>query len=77
MGIFLPFLWVSAFYPIPWAWLAPLIGFIWLVGRIVYLRAYMADPDKRLIGAALGGFTNLIMFIIAAAGVVRACLLAT
>jgi len=20
MGIFLPFLWVSAFYPIPWAW---------------------------------------------------------
>ncbi len=77
MGIFLPFLWVSAFYPIPWAWLAPLIGFIWLVGRIVYLRAYMADPDKRLIGAGLGGLTNLIMFIIAAAGVVRACLAAT
>ena len=77
MGIFLPFLWVSAFYPIPWAWLAPLIGFIWLVGRIVYLRAYMADPDKRLIGAGLGGLTNLIMFIIAAAGVVRACLAVT
>jgi glutathione S-transferase len=77
MGIFLPFLWVSAFYPIPWAWLAPLIGFIWLAGRIVYLRAYMADPDKRLIGAGLGGLTNLIMFVIAAAGVVRACLSAT
>jgi uncharacterized membrane protein YecN with MAPEG domain len=74
MGIFLPFLWVSAFYPIPWAWLAPLIGFIWLVGRIVYLRAYMADPEKRLIGAGLGGLTNLIMLVIAAAGVIRACL---
>jgi len=56
---------------------APLIGLIWLVGRIVYLRAYMADPEKRLIGAGLGGLTNLIMFIIAAAGVVRACLAAT
>lgn len=77
MGIFLPFLWVSAFYPIPWAWLAPLIGFIWLLGRIVYLRAYMADPDKRLIGAATGGLTNLIMFIIAATGVLRTCLSAT
>ena len=77
MGIFLPFLWVSAFYPLPWAWLAPLIGFVWLLGRIVYLRAYMADPEKRLVGAALGGLTNLIMFIIAAAGVVRACLSTT
>jgi len=77
MGIFLPFLWVSAFYPIPWAWLAPLIGCLWLVGRIVYLRAYMADPEKRLIGAGLGGLTNLIMLVIAAAGVVRACLAAT
>ena len=77
MGIFLPFLWVSAFYPIPWAWLAPLIGFIWLLGRIVYLRGYMTDPDKRLIGAMTGGLTSLVMFIIAAAGVVRACLSAT
>jgi glutathione S-transferase len=76
MGIFLPFLWVAAFYPIPWAWLAPLIGLIWLLARIVYLRGYMADPDKRLIGAGLGGLTNLIMFVIAAAGVVRACLYA-
>jgi glutathione S-transferase len=74
MGIFLPFLWVAAFYPIRWAWLAPLIGVIWLIGRIIYLRGYMADPNKRLIGAMLGGVTSLIEFIIAATGVVQACL---
>ena len=74
MGIFLPFLWVSAFYPIRWAWLAPLIGFIWIIGRIIYLRGYMADPHKRLIGAMMGGLTSMIMFIIAATGVVQACL---
>jgi hypothetical protein len=33
----------------------------------------MADPNKRLIGAMLGGLTSMIMLIIAAAGVVRAC----
>jgi glutathione S-transferase len=74
MGIFLPPLWVSAFYPIPWAWLAPLVGLIWLAGRIIYMRGYMANPDKRLIGAMTGGLTSLAMLIIAIAGVVRACL---
>lgn len=74
MGIFLPFLWVTAFYPIGWAWLAPLIGFIWLIGRIVYLRGYMADPGKRLIGAMMGGLCSMVMFIVAATGVVQACL---
>lgn len=74
MGIFLPFLWVAAFYPIGWAWLAPLIGFVWLIGRILYLRGYMTDPNKRITGAMMGGVTSLIMFVIAATGVVQACL---
>jgi glutathione S-transferase len=74
MGIFLPFLWISAFYPSGWAWLAPLIGVIWLIGRIIYMRGYMADPNKRLIGAMMGGLTSITMFIIAATGVVQACL---
>lgn len=74
MGIFLPCLWVAAFYPIPWAWLAPLIGAIWLLGRILYMRGYMAHPDKRLIGAFSSGIGNAVVFIIAVAGVVRAFL---
>lgn len=71
MGIVLPFLWVAAFYPIGWAWLAPLVGFLWLVSRIVYLVGYMADPQKRLTGAMLGGLCNIVLFVIAAAGVAR------
>src|SRR3979411_1605299 len=56
MGLILPFLWVAAFFPVPWAWLAPLLGFIWVIGRVLYMRAYMADdPDKRHIGAMLTG----------------------
>jgi len=64
---------VSALYPIPWAWLAPLIGFIWLAGRIAICAPIWQIRRKRLIGAGLGGLTNLIMFMIAAAGVARAC----
>jgi glutathione S-transferase len=74
MGIFLPFLWVAAFYPIGWVWLAPLMGFVWLIGRILYMRGYMADPGKRLVGAMIGGLSSMVMFIIAAIGVVQACL---
>jgi glutathione S-transferase len=74
MGIILPFLWVAAFYPIKWAFLAPLVGGIWLIGRMVYMRGYMADPDKRLIGAMMGGLSGMVMFLIAAAGVAQACL---
>jgi uncharacterized MAPEG superfamily protein len=71
MGIVLPFLWVAAFYPIPWAWLAPLIGVLWVLSRIVYRVGYMADPDTRLAGAMLGGLCDLALFIIAAVGVAR------
>jgi glutathione S-transferase len=71
MGIVLPFLWVAAFYPIPWAWLAPLAGLIWVASRVIYRVGYMADPDKRLTGAMLGSLCNLALFIIAAIGVAR------
>jgi glutathione S-transferase len=74
MGIILPFLWVAVFYPIGWAWLAPLVALIWLIGRVVYMVGYMADPDRRLLGAMIGGLCDLAMFVIAAAGVIRAWL---
>jgi hypothetical protein len=32
----------------------------------------MADPEKRLLGAGIGGFTNVAMFVIALCGVLRA-----
>jgi glutathione S-transferase len=71
MAIVLPFLWVAAFYPIGWAWLAPLVGLIWLVSRIIYLLGYMSDPGKRLPGAMLGGLCDMALFVIAAIGVLR------
>jgi hypothetical protein len=44
------------------------------LGRIIYMRGYMADPSKRLVGAMMGGLTSIALFIVAAIGVVKACL---
>jgi glutathione S-transferase len=75
MGIILPSLWVAALYSIGWAWLAPLVGFVWVISRIVYLAGYMANPEKRLAGAMLGGICNMALFVIAASGVARVWLM--
>jgi len=75
MGIVLPFLWVAMFFPVPWTWLAPAVALVWLVARIIYMTGYMAtDTDKRVPGAMVGGLCDLLLFLIAAAGVVRAWL---
>jgi hypothetical protein len=72
MGMTLPFLWVATLFPLGWAALPAAIGLVSVVGRIIYLRAYMADPEKRLIGAAIGGLTNLSLLLLALAGVAMA-----
>jgi uncharacterized membrane protein YecN with MAPEG domain len=71
MAMTLPLLWIATLFPIGPAWLPALIGLIWVFGRILYLRAYMADPEKRLIGAALSGVLNLVLLGLAIAGVAR------
>lgn len=45
-------------------------------GRVLYMRSYMANLDKRLIGAMLSGLTSMAIFVIAVIGVVRAWLAA-
>ena len=72
MGMTLPLLWVATLFPIAWPWLPGLIGLLWVVGRILYLRAYMADPEKRLLGAALSGFINIALLLLGLAGVIAA-----
>jgi glutathione S-transferase len=72
LGMLLPLLWLCAFYPIPIAWIAPLVGLVWVIARILYLRAYMADPETRLIGAMLSGLSNAVLALLAIAGVARA-----
>jgi uncharacterized MAPEG superfamily protein len=74
LGIFLPLLWLTALFPVGLRFLAPAIGLVWILARILYSRAYLADPETRVIWAGLGGLCNLALLITAATGLIRAIL---
>ncbi|MGL4541118.1 MAG: MAPEG family protein [Polymorphobacter sp.] len=67
--IFLPLLWLAlAVLGDHWAALA---GLIWSVGRIVYARAYYADPTKRSFGFTLTLLPMVVLLVAAVMGAVR------
>ncbi len=72
MVLFLPSLFIAAAYS-PAQWVAAL-GAIYLVGRIVYYRAYVRDPRSRSLGFLLSSAPIILLVVIAAIGVVRVLL---
>ena len=51
---------------------AAALGLVWIVGRILYLRAYMRDPKTRAMGAMTTGLASVALLALAIAGVLRA-----
>jgi glutathione S-transferase len=70
--IFLPSLWIAASYWRP-AW-AAVLGAIYLVGRMLYLRGYVRDPKQRGTGYGLSLLPTMALLLIGLVGVVRALL---
>ncbi|MGA9794165.1 MAG: MAPEG family protein [Rhizomicrobium sp.] len=74
--IFLPLLWMATMYFSPamtmaWlAWLPPVFGLIWIVGRILYMNGYMAAPEKRELGFGIAIFAVLGLLIMTVVGLV-------
>ncbi len=74
MAAFLPLLWLTALFPMPGVWIAPLVGLAWVAGRILYLRSYMRDPKTRATGAMVSGLAIVALLALAIGGVIRATL---
>jgi glutathione S-transferase len=70
MPVFLPALWIAAYYFTKVPLLAPALGLVWIVGRIVYMQAYMADPSKRSLGFSISALAQIALLILAIAGIV-------
>jgi uncharacterized MAPEG superfamily protein len=70
--VFIPAISLFAIYVNPnWAaW----IGLVYVVGRIVYARAYIADPSRRSFGFGLSMLPILVLLAGALIGAVRAML---
>lgn len=59
--VFLPALFLFASYVSP-RWGA-ILGLVFIVGRAVYARAYLADPESRSLGFGLSFVPTLLMLV--------------
>lgn len=59
--IFLPALWLFGHYVSTGA--GALLGLAFIVGRVIYLRAYVADPASRTVGFVIGYLANAILIL--------------
>jgi glutathione S-transferase len=71
--LLVPALWIAARYWSP-KWLAA-IAAVYLVGRVLYFRAYVRDPKQRSLGYGLSVLPVLALIAAGLAGVARALLL--
>ena len=68
--VFVPALWMAAAY-----WNAAIVagvGAVFLLGRLLYLRGYVADPRTRSLGFLLSSIPIVALLIGAGVGIVRA-----
>lgn len=75
--VFLPLLWIATTYWHVIGWLPPIVGVLWIVGRIIYMNAYMADPDKRSAGFGITALSTLILLVLSLWGIIAAWMAAT
>jgi uncharacterized MAPEG superfamily protein len=66
--IFFPALWVFGYYVSPT--IGAGLGALFLLGRILYARGYVEDPDKRAPGFILGSLATLALIVGGLVGVV-------
>jgi glutathione S-transferase len=59
--VFLPALWIFAFFISP-IWAAAL-GVVYIIGRAVYSRSYIKDPKGRSAGFAMSALPQLLLLL--------------
>jgi glutathione S-transferase len=72
--LFLPLLWLATIYPVVSGYLAPGLGLIWLIGRVLYSSGYMADAAKRSSGFLVAGVALLGLLVLSIVGIIHAWL---
>lgn len=70
--VFVPSLWIFAEFTS--MKIAAGLGVLFLVGRLVYAVAYVADPKKRTVGFLMGFVANVLLVLGGVFGAVKALL---
>ena len=68
MPIFLPLLWLFALYVSDWG--AAVLGLVWVVGRVIFIRGYSEAAEKRHHGFHIQGLACGALLVGALAGIV-------
>ncbi len=68
MPIFLPLMWLFAFYVRDWG--AALVGLVWLAGRVLYVVGYTQATEERHRGFAIQAFACIALLIGAVIGII-------
>ena len=72
MPLFLAPLWIASVYFGPWQWLPAVIGLVWIAGRFLYMRGYLAAAERRAVGLRFQGAAMAVNLVLAVAGIVIA-----
>ncbi len=70
--VFLPLLWLSNTYFHMFPYITGALGLVWIVGRIIYGIAYVADPSSRSLGFGVTILASLGLLITSLIGIVQA-----
>jgi uncharacterized membrane protein YecN with MAPEG domain len=70
LPMFLVTLWMCAVLFPRFGWIVALVGAVWIVGRYVYMQAYMADPGTRSMGFLIQFLSVAALFLGALIGTV-------
>ncbi len=66
--MFLPLLWLATTYFRIIGWVPAALGFVWVLGRIIYSMGYMAAPEKRGPGFGISFLANIGLLILSIYG---------
>jgi glutathione S-transferase len=69
--VFLPALWLATIYFRTLGWLPAALGFVWVIGRILYMTGYMEAPNKRSLGYGISTVALFALLLLAIWGVVQ------
>jgi glutathione S-transferase len=72
--LFLPVLWLATVYPVVSGYLAPGLGLVWIIGRVLYASGYVAEAAKRSSGFLIAGIALIGLLILSIIGIVHAWL---
>jgi len=75
--MFLPLLWLATTYFAPLPWLPAVCGLVWIIGRFMYARGYIAAAEKRSTGFLITSVATLALLILSVWGIVEAWMAVT